>query len=285
VPPPKRRQIVRLSGGEVSKLDRLAVEINQHVAAAEDHFQSAVAEAIMAGEKLIEAKSLVRHGEWLPWLEQHFEFTRQTAAAYMRLAKADREQMEAAPSISAALALLTVRTGASSTTDERSTEEHLGDGWEKFLSDWEVTKPQRSDYKDGKDIKDQAIGEFLYLSASIEHNRTRELAFYRRLVAEMSARLATDLPADEMTYVVAVLGMAATGIEFQQADEAVTYASDDDHDELYETARLAWLRHRQAKDAYHALIGKPPMDEQVPMSFHDAMYVLLPELPDDADAA
>ncbi len=39
-----------------------------------------------AGEKLLEAKEQVPHGEWLKWLEQNFEQSRNRAALYMRLA-------------------------------------------------------------------------------------------------------------------------------------------------------------------------------------------------------
>lgn len=39
------------------------------------------------GQRLIEAKALLSHGEWLPWLEERVEFTDRTASRFMRLAR------------------------------------------------------------------------------------------------------------------------------------------------------------------------------------------------------
>ena len=46
---------------------------------------------IAAGEKLLEAKPQVAHGEWDVWVRKNFNRTRQTVAAWMRLAKAKRK--------------------------------------------------------------------------------------------------------------------------------------------------------------------------------------------------
>jgi len=43
--------------------------------------------AIAAGELLIEAKALLKHGQWLPWLADHCAISERTARLYMRLAK------------------------------------------------------------------------------------------------------------------------------------------------------------------------------------------------------
>lgn len=49
--------------------------------------ESSVQHAIRAGELLLEAKVLVKHGEWLPWLKQHCSISERTAQLYMRCAK------------------------------------------------------------------------------------------------------------------------------------------------------------------------------------------------------
>jgi hypothetical protein len=61
----------------------LANKIKAAHAGVRDGFQHAV----KAGLYLIQAKRLVRHGEWLPWLENHCEVSERTARAYMQLAK------------------------------------------------------------------------------------------------------------------------------------------------------------------------------------------------------
>jgi Protein of unknown function (DUF3102) len=47
--------------------------------------------AIAAGKLLLEAKALVKHGEWLPWLESHCQIPERTVQHYMRLAKHEDE--------------------------------------------------------------------------------------------------------------------------------------------------------------------------------------------------
>jgi hypothetical protein len=42
---------------------------------------------IAAGELLIEAKAQLRHGQWLPWLQDNCNLSERTAQLYMRLAK------------------------------------------------------------------------------------------------------------------------------------------------------------------------------------------------------
>ena len=45
-------------------------------------------DAILAiGQRLIEAKSLLAHGEWLPWLTEQVEFSERSAQNFMRLAR------------------------------------------------------------------------------------------------------------------------------------------------------------------------------------------------------
>ena len=37
------------------------------------------------GQRLIEAKAMLPHGEWLPWLTEQVEFSERTARNFMRL--------------------------------------------------------------------------------------------------------------------------------------------------------------------------------------------------------
>lgn len=79
----------------VAELSRLAKEIRGHhdecVAAgtvmqsAHERFQT---EAMLCGAKLHQVKELVRHGEFVAWVEKHCGFTVRTAQNYMAKAKA-----------------------------------------------------------------------------------------------------------------------------------------------------------------------------------------------------
>src|SRR5215813_10294394 len=53
-----------------NRLPVLAAEVKTQHDAVTNAAESAVVHARSAGEKLVEAKSLLKHGEWLPWLQQ-----------------------------------------------------------------------------------------------------------------------------------------------------------------------------------------------------------------------
>jgi Protein of unknown function (DUF3102) len=70
----------------------LAAEINVAHAAFERASARAILSAHHAGCLLIDARSKLRHGQWLPWVKAHFDGTQRTAQRYIRLATATRER-------------------------------------------------------------------------------------------------------------------------------------------------------------------------------------------------
>lgn len=73
--------------------------------------QHAVKSAIDIGEKLIEAKELVKHGDWSGWLKENVNYSQSTANNFMRVATEYKElnsQTLANLSYSQAVALLSV---------------------------------------------------------------------------------------------------------------------------------------------------------------------------------
>jgi hypothetical protein len=70
-----------------NRLPALAAEIRAAHADAETAAKTATARAIEAGERLLEAKELVRHGEWLSWLRDNVGVSPRMAQNYMRIAK------------------------------------------------------------------------------------------------------------------------------------------------------------------------------------------------------
>jgi hypothetical protein len=78
-------------------LDALAVRIrSEHKAAAISMVRS-IQHAMAAGDLLIQAKKQLKHGHWLPWLEEHCKFSDRTAQRYIQLAR-HRSLLEANPS-------------------------------------------------------------------------------------------------------------------------------------------------------------------------------------------
>lgn len=69
-----------------NRLTVLACEIRQAHADAQEAATTAIQRAIDAGHALVEAKSLVKHGEWLPWMKEQGLSVRMSQH-YMRLAR------------------------------------------------------------------------------------------------------------------------------------------------------------------------------------------------------
>lgn len=70
-----------------NRLSVLAAEINAAHEAARRAARTTLEHAISAGERLLEAKAAVRHGDWLTWLAENVTFSDRTAQVYMKLAK------------------------------------------------------------------------------------------------------------------------------------------------------------------------------------------------------
>ncbi len=126
-----------LTPRESVALDDLAGEIRREVELSEQHWQSAVAHAIRAGELLTEAKSRVQHGEWLPWIEANFPGSDRTARNYMRLA-ANRQRVADLPTVREAVAALTARTSEPDARPSRSPDWLVA-----FLFGCETPVPER----------------------------------------------------------------------------------------------------------------------------------------------
>jgi hypothetical protein len=76
--------------GEIADSNRLpilAAEINAEHRAAHGAAEKALEHAAECGRRLIEAKALLPHGAWLPWLEANTEVVARQSQKYMRLAE------------------------------------------------------------------------------------------------------------------------------------------------------------------------------------------------------
>jgi hypothetical protein len=89
----------------ITNLDTLAEGIREEAYLVERSFNDALRHAIKAGQLLIEAKSLVKHGEWMPWVEEQFPGSHSTANTYMRLA-ANSQRIANLPTMTEAIAAL-----------------------------------------------------------------------------------------------------------------------------------------------------------------------------------
>lgn len=91
-------------------------------------------EAILTiGKGLMEAKALLSHGEWLPWLEERVEFSEKAAQRFMKLAR-EYSNPTALSDLGATKALMLLAIPADS-REEFISEPHLVNGEEKAVID------------------------------------------------------------------------------------------------------------------------------------------------------
>jgi hypothetical protein len=77
-----------------NSLADLAARIRIGHEAARQSFKLGVQSAMATGDMLLEAKELLDHGQWMPWLKEHCDLPQRRANLYMRLAK-NRKVIEA----------------------------------------------------------------------------------------------------------------------------------------------------------------------------------------------
>jgi hypothetical protein len=76
-----------------NSLTDLAARIKVEHTAVDAALKDSLRHALAAGELLVEAKALVPHGQWLPWLRDRCAISERTAQLYMRCAK-NRAEIE-----------------------------------------------------------------------------------------------------------------------------------------------------------------------------------------------
>jgi hypothetical protein len=102
-----------------ASLEDLARDINEAHAQVDGAVLTALEHACRVGQKLLEAKEKVGHGNWGKWISENLEFTERTAQQYMKVAR-EWDSLEAFPkrasemSIRGTLALLKGAKGADS---------------------------------------------------------------------------------------------------------------------------------------------------------------------------
>ena len=70
-----------------NRLAALAADIRAAHAGVFDAAKTAAERAIEAGRALLEAKAMLKHGQWIPWLKQHCRLPQRIAQFYMRVAR------------------------------------------------------------------------------------------------------------------------------------------------------------------------------------------------------
>lgn len=95
--------------------------------------QGAGSAIIGIGQRLIEAKAMLPHGDWLPWLTERVEFSERTAQSFMRLAR-EWSNPQALADLGATKAL-TLLALPPEERERFMAENHVVDGEEKSVID------------------------------------------------------------------------------------------------------------------------------------------------------
>lgn len=166
------------------------------------------------GRRLKEAKALLSHGEWLPWLSEKVEFSERSAQNFMRLADAyQNPQTLADLGASKALVLLALSPVE---RDEFLSEKHDVRGAEK-------TVPEMSARELEEAIRQRKIAE---LKAEAQRDEARKAVENaeagRKAAEEQAAALRVELEkARKSAAAMDNKALAEFGVLFRQAQETV----------------------------------------------------------------
>jgi hypothetical protein len=171
-----------------NRLPVLASSINEHLVAAEAATRRGLEHAIAAGLLLIEAKELVEHGEWLPWLQANCpHISPRQAQTYMRLAR-HRDRLDAVKN--AATAHLTIAAAEALVGRPRPERPHGLPGQLDLLGGPEVTASSPATSGTNCDLIDSIMAAEFALAVIEQAQRVRSARGKRlesRLPAAISA--------------------------------------------------------------------------------------------------
>jgi hypothetical protein len=151
-------------------LSDLAKQANRYFHLAETHGQNAVEYAIKCGDELGKIKDQLEHGQWLPWLEKHFDGSARTAQVYVQFAKANAQTSADLESISAGLKAIAKAAEPepepkTSSKDVRNLLQRVNDQTGEVVIDATVVEDEidarfvkaRADFQRVVDLMDEAL--------------------------------------------------------------------------------------------------------------------------------
>ena len=211
--------------------------------------QHAGAAILEIGKRLNEAKSMLNHGEWEAWLEEKAEFSKETAARFMRIAK---EYSNPSPvtdlGVSKALILLAL---PATERDDFLSEKHDVNGEEKSVTEMSKRELETAVKEKNEALKreQEANARIEKMQSEIDRHSAAEESFKRKLDAA-NAEI-EELKANPPTIVSEAasaeqLEQMRTEIETEHAAEVeklrknideLTAAKDDAHAKMLEAEK------------------------------------------------
>lgn len=118
----------------MDRLPVLAAKIRQAHNDVVDAASTAAERAIEAGHALVEAKHLVGHGKWLPWLKENCGMSERTCQLYMKIAKSGLESATVADLGMQAAAQVDWKSGTILLPTSKSVIRGIGSGSDEWYT-------------------------------------------------------------------------------------------------------------------------------------------------------
>lgn len=222
----------------------LAAEINVYKA-------QAGAAIIEIGRRLTEAKELLDHGQWLPWLRDRVEFSDSTAQRFMRLSK-EYPNPSALTNLGVAKALALLALPPSD-RDDFAAEPHVVNGEEKTVSEMSSRELAQAIRQRDQALKDKQEAEKNYKA---EWEKNEELGLELEKLREEKESAAEPVREElERTKT------AAEAREKELSKEILHFESD--KADLEEKLQKAKEAKKKAEEKYKALKENPGADPEV----------------------
>jgi hypothetical protein len=106
-------EVVLPERAQSDRIGVLAAEIKAHEVEAQQHAGTAIEHKIAIGKRLIEAKGILRHGEFLTWAKDEFGWSQPYLWKHMSLVRNHSRVNDLPPGASMRMALAALRTPAS----------------------------------------------------------------------------------------------------------------------------------------------------------------------------
>jgi hypothetical protein len=198
-----------------NSLADLAARIQQEHAAVAGALKTSLVHAMAAGDLLIQAKTQVPHGQWLPWLRNHCQVSERMAQRYIRLAR-NRAVIEAKCDT---VSDLGVRGALNLISANRSSSD---DFISKFTDFADHVAEVASDFQDHFDTPeiDNSIRDLLFAEARASIERIVELCCSAEL-ADLVERETQDIAGQ---FIAACAGFrparaASLGLSVEELDQ------------------------------------------------------------------
>lgn len=206
------------------------------------------------GQRLTEAKAILPHGEWLPWLTEKVEFSERSAQTFMKLAREwSNPQTLADLGKSKALTLLAL---PAEEREQFIAEPHMVNGEEKNVIDMSARELEKAirERREALEAKEAAEADARIADASRAKMEADMKLVNEQLLAAQDEHTAAQKTIDELKKQVEELKNAPVEVAVMEVDQAAI--------DKAKAEAVAEIEARLAKEQEKAKKAKEKLDAQ-----------------------